>query len=160
MVEYNYEDLWKTFQSKSKKAERQAKSNGMPFFKLYKDKQQFIDNFRVARADFGDTKTINQTITYMVDKQRYTYSKAQAEHLVQSLAAQGRDVSLREARIFGGLTPEEFEELTPKQQGVAKEIREHFNEIDVRYHELRAQGLNAAEAKRIIGIEYYGSDPE
>lgn len=160
MVEFNYNNLWKTFESRSNKAERQAKSHGVPFLKLYKTKEMFISNFKTLYYnDFSMSKTANQVIKYMVDKQRYTYNEKQGKTLVSALkTVYDKDISLREARIFGGMSIDEIEALPFNQRKIAQEIKLFYADQHKLYNELREQGYSAERAKQIVSITYYNSD--
>ena len=148
----NFERLYRDYVIKYNKEIAKADAKNEPVFdREMLTKLEFQTMFAATQNDMakmGRTVTDKKTIDALVDRSIYSRSLAQGIELKKAAARRGIEMTVHEARVWGGL-----EEI----DGAPANVSQFFNDIKITRNNLKAQGLSNSEIAKFIAIEFFGS---
>ena len=131
--------------------------------KYFGDKNMYMRHgfenvFASAKEDFikmyGYEPSKNDVIRHIIDEQQYETSRKYGNNVRKAMRARGLDVSLEDIR--SSIIHDESGRLTYNENADPK-VKEFFNAVDSKYHELINSGKSSKEAAIIIARMFFGS---
>lgn len=149
----NFNNLYKDYLIKYEKAVEKATEKGEPIFdtKGKYSKIEFKTMYEALQNDMraeGRTVTSEKTTKALIEKQMYSKTLKQAQVLKKAMSERGFEVTVHEARVWGGL-----EDNSNAPQG----FREFWNAVRLRENELKLLGHSKKKIAEFIAIEFFGS---
>ena len=158
--------LYEEYVKKYNNAVKYNKSKKLPNMITAKyDKEDFkaiYEQTKITLKEEGKPSSVHSVMKEMIDRQQFTATKREAEVLVKAMQKRGYSITLDEARAFKGYVAgegaeEAFAQLPKYLQEKASAIIDFYNEIDMKYHELKQKGYSGAQAKKLISSIFFGS---
>lgn len=148
----NFDRMYKEYIYKFNKAREKALLKGDPIFdETPFTKVEFQTMYSAKQNDMrkeGRTVTEKKTIDALIDSQVYSRSLAQGQALQRAAAKKGIELTVHEARVWGGI-----EDKT----NAPFNVKAFWDEIRVTQSNLREQGYSSNEIAKFIAIEFFGS---
>lgn len=148
----NFNRLYKDYKIKYEKAMIKAELKGESMFESEPySSVEFKAMYEAMQNDMreeGRTVTPDKTIKALIERQTYSRTLKQGQALQRAMRQQGFDVTVHEARVWGGL-----EESSAAPQG----FQDLWNAIKLRKVELLNKGYSSNEIAKFIAIEFFGS---
>lgn len=148
----NFNRLYKDYKIKYEKAMIKAELKGESMFESDPySSVEFKAMYEAMQNDMrkeGRTVTPDKTIKALIEKQTYSRSLKQGQALQKAMRERGFDVTVHEARVWGGL-----EDGANAPQG----FQDFWNTIKLRKVELLNQGCSSNEIAKFIAAEFFGS---
>ena len=148
----NFNRLYKSYLIKYNAAVEKAYSKGEPMFDSTPlNRIEFENMYETLSKDMrkaGKRITEETIMKNLVDTQTYSRTLAQAQALKKAFAERGLDITVHEARVWGGL---EGDETAPQN------FQHFWKEIDYRRNILKSQGYSSADISKFIAMEFFGS---
>ena len=164
----DFSKLYKEYKNKMDTAMAKQKAKNRPFWDEaatgqphYYSKNEFEVHFKAKWADMkADGKKVTETrvVNELVEGHTYGYSAKQAASLKRALQARELDITISEARSWGGQLKEAFQDGLPIPKGAPESLVELYKDIKARADKLRADGLKSDEIEAMIGHEFFGSE--
>lgn len=148
----NFDRLYKDYLLTFERATNKAKMKNEPIFdeKPF-SKTEFKAMYVAASSDMmeeGRTITDKKIINFLTERQIYSRSLAQGIALKRAAAKKGIELTVHEARVWGGL-----EDISGAPIGVVQ----FWNEIKIAKENLKAQGYSNKDITAYIAIQFFGS---
>ena len=148
----NFDRMYKDYMYKFNKAKEKAALKGDPIFdETPYTKVEFETMYTGMQNDMrnaGRTVTEKKTIDALIDNQVYSRSLAQGQALQRAAASRGIEMTVHEARVWGGM-----EDKT----NAPFSVKAFWDEIRLAQSNLREQGFSSNEIAKFIAIEFFGS---
>lgn len=138
-----YNEYIKLFTKEKLSAERQ----GMPFDWDYKFNRLEFETRFAAYKNTNPEMTMKQIIRDIVDEQRYFHSERQGRAVRNAAARRGIEMTLREARSWGG-----------ENSNAPLNVQQFWNEVRAVQAECKRKGMSSAETAKFVAIEIFGSE--
>lgn len=148
----NFDRLYKEYLISFENAKEKALKKGEPMFDSERfTRVEFEAMYTAATNDMreeGRTITDKKVIKFLTDRQTYSRSLAQGMALKKAAARRGIELTVHEARVWGGLDD---------TSGAPENIAQFWNEVKIAQENLKAQGYAGKDIAKFIAIEFFGS---